>query len=155
MPEIGRRNYHIASARLFEDCNLIHDALALCKSLLKVRNRTLLIDVAAKNLPYFGSRHDEAFIWETHVKKARVERLKADASRRNAEPWLAFCYAILDDRFKSHFRRIASANGITFGMKLIEAARYEKLAKPRSPSWDVIDLPRDKVLRLTRDLEDI
>ena len=104
MPEIGRRNYHIASARLFEDCNLIHDALAFCKFLLKVRNRTLLIDVAAKNLPYFGSRHDEAFIWETHVKKARVERLKADASRRNAEPWLAFCYAMLDDRFKSHFR---------------------------------------------------
>jgi hypothetical protein len=46
-------------------------------------------------------------------------------------------------------------NGIRFGMKLIEAGRYEKLAKPRSPSWDVIDLPRDKVLQLTHDLEDI
>jgi uncharacterized membrane protein YgdD (TMEM256/DUF423 family) len=125
MPEIGRRNYHITAARLFEDCNLIHDALVLCKFLPKVRNRTLLIDVAGKNLPYFGSRHDKAFIWKTHLKKVRVERLKADARRRNAERWLAFCYTILDDRFKSHFRRIASVNGNTFGMELIEAARYE------------------------------
>lgn len=78
-----------------------------------------------------------------------------DASRKNAEPWVAFCYAILDDRFARHFRSIVAVNGIKFGMKLIEAARFEKLAKPRSPSWDVIDLARDQVLSLTHDLENL
>lgn len=155
MPEIGRRNYHIAATRLFENCSLVHNAVGLCKFLLHTKKRKLLLDVAGKNLPYFGHQHDEAFVWETHLKNARVQRLKTDASRANAEPWVAFCYAILDERFISHFRSIATVNGISFGMKLIEAERYEKFAKPRSPSWDVIDLPRDKVLQLTRDLEDV
>ena len=119
------------------------------------KKRRILIDVAGKNLPYYGSQHDEAFVWGTHLKSVRLQRLKTDASRRNAEPWMAFCYAILDERYVRNFRGIASVNGIRFGMKLIEAERYEKLANPRSPSWDVIDLPRDKVLQLTHDLEDI
>jgi hypothetical protein len=155
MPDIGRRNYHIAAARLFDNRSLVHDALRLCKFLLMVKNRKLFIDVAGKNLPYFGSQHDEAFVWETHLKSVRLQRLKTDASRNNAEPWMAFCYAILDERFLRHFRSITSVNGVSFGMKLIEAERYEKLAKPRSPSWDVIDLPRDKVLQLTHDLEEL
>lgn len=116
MPNIGRRNYHEAAERIFENRCLNHDALGLCKLLLMVKRRRILIDVAGKNLPYFGKHHDEAFIWGTHLKSARVQRLRTDASRNNAEPWMAFCYAILDERFRSHSRSIVSVSGISFGM---------------------------------------
>jgi hypothetical protein len=98
MPDIGRRNYHLAAARLFENRSLVHDELGLCKLLIMARSRRLLIDIAGKNLPYYGGQNDEAFVWETHLKSVRRQRLKTDASRRNAEPWMAFCYAILDER---------------------------------------------------------
>ena len=130
MPEIGRRNYNIAVARLFENSGLVHDALALCKFLIRLKGKPLLLDFAGKNLPYFGSRHDEAFVWETHLKKARVQRLRTDASRKNAEPWVAFCYAILDDRFARHFRSIVAVNGIKFGMNSLKLLNLRSSPNP-------------------------
>ena len=117
--------------------------------------RKIYIEIAGKNLPYFGTHGEAAFDWETYVRPERLEQIELQAKDFAAEPWLAFCYAILKPEYKWHFKTTATLDKIEFGARLIRTKDYRTHMKPRSPSWSVVDLPRQEVIRLTLDPKDI
>ncbi len=154
MAKIGRNKYHNAAKQLFDKLGYECKPLGLCELLIVKEGRKLYIDVAGKNLPYYGSDGREGFAWETFVNALRLDKIDNLASKYGAEPCIAFCYAILDDRFLKDFSFIVNIDGQNFGIKLITTKEYRKNMKPRSAaSWDVVDLPRELVTRITRDPE--
>jgi hypothetical protein len=154
MAKIGRNKYHNASEQIFKKVGYECKIIGLCKLLVIKDRRRLFIDVAGKNLPYYGSDGREGFAWETFIDATRLDKIDNLASKYDAEPWIAFCYAILDNRFFKDFSFIVSINGHNFGIKLITTKEYRKNMKLRSAgSWDVVDLQRDLVTRLTCDPE--
>lgn len=106
-------------------------------------------------LPYIGSHGEEAFPWETHMQPVRLDQIDLAAQSYAAEPWIAFCYAILKPEYKRYFSTTIALNNIDFGTKLIRTNSYRNLMTPRSPSWGVVNLPRDKVIQATYDPENI
>ncbi len=154
MAKIGRNKYHNASEQIFEKVGYEYKIIGLCELLVVKNGRRLFIDVAGKNLPYYGSDGREGFAWETFIDASRLDKIDNLSLKYNAEPWICFCYAILDDRFLKDFSFIISIDGQNFGIKLITTKEYRKNMKPRSAgSWDVVDLPRDLVTRITLDPE--
>jgi hypothetical protein len=117
----------------------------------------MYVDVAGKNLPYFDrDGQKQAFPWETHICPNRLKNVEAEAQRHKAEAWLAFCYAILSDQFKKCFKTIVNVQGRSFGAKLIRTSQYRKYMRPRSQSsWGVVELPRNDVVRVTSDPQDV
>jgi hypothetical protein len=156
MAKIGRDQYHKASEQIFGklgyDCKII----GLCELLVHKDERRLFVEVAGKNLPYYGSDGREGFAWETFINALRLDKIDNLALKYDAEPWIVFCYAILDDRFLNDFSCIVRINDHNFGIKMITSKDYRQNMKPRSEgSWDVVDLQRDLVTRLTCDPENV
>ena len=156
MPEIGRVLYLQAMERILEQVGYQYQNLDRGKILINKSGRKLYIEVAGKKLPYIGRSGKEAFPWETHIRPDRLNRIEMKAKNNEAESWIAFCYAILKDDYKSHFSPIVTLNGIDFGAKLIKISDYRNYMKPRSPdSWYAVCLPREKVTQITCDPESI
>jgi hypothetical protein len=155
MPKVGRKLYDEATKRILEEIKYKYQNLGLGKILINKNGRTLYIEVAGKNLPYFGSSGKEAFSWETHIQPDRLDKIELKAKEYGAESWIVFCYAILKDEYKHHFSTIVTLDGTDFGAKLIKTNNYRNYMKPRSASWSVVDLPRKKVTQITCDPEDI
>ena len=118
MAKIGRNKYHNASKQIFEkvgyDCRII----GLCDLLVVKEDRRLFIDVAVKNLPYYGNDGREGFAWETFINGLRLDKIYDLALKYDAN-LCSFYYAILDDRFMKDFSHIVNIDGQNFGIKLI------------------------------------
>ena len=155
MPVIGRRRYHNAMIELCKAAGVKVEEISLCRLLLEAYKKRLLLDVAGKNLPYYGRRGQKAFFWETHIRPERVGTLEAAASQAGAEPWFAFCYAVFEHDLERHFRTIVKIDEVAFGTRLIGAGEYREHMQPRSPSWGEVELPRKRVLELTIDPSDL
>jgi len=155
MPKIGRKQYHKAIVRILGKVGYKYQTLGLGKILIDKNGRVIYVEVAGKNLPYFGNYGEEIFPWETYVNSKRLDRIESGARIYGAESWIVFCYAILKDIYKRDFRTIVTLNKIEFGGKFVKTLDYRNHMKPRSPSWSVVDLPREKVLQITCDPEDI
>ena len=156
MLRIGRKLYHQAMERILEKVGYQYQNLGLGKTLINKSGRKLYVEVAGKNLPYFGSYGQEAFSWETHIQPNRLDKIERGAKRYYAEGWIAFCYAILKDEYKQYFSTIVTLEGREFGAKLITTSNYRKYMNPRSPSsWGAVDLPRERVTQITCDPENI
>jgi len=123
-----------------------------CKLLaIKGANR-IYIDVAGKNLPYFGRNGQEAFFWETYIQEDRLTRIEKEAASWGAEGWLAFCYMILDDRLRDNFKTIVEVQDRSFGAKMIKTTEYQKHMRDRAPdTYRVVDSLRKLVLQVTSD----
>jgi len=87
--------------------------------------------------------------------RSERRRIEMEAEKYGAESWIAFCYAIFKEEYKHHFSVIVTLNGIDFGAKFIKTSNYRNHMKSRSPSWAVVDLPREKVIQITCDVENI
>jgi hypothetical protein len=155
MPRIERELYHQAVRKILDKVRYQYRTIGIGKILINKDRRKLYINVAGKNLPYFDRHGKEAFPWETYIQPERLSRIEREADKYDAESWIAFCYAILKDEYKNNFNTIVNLNGIDFGVKLIKTTEFRKYMKPRSPSWSVVDLPRDKVTLITCDIETI
>ena len=155
MPEIGRRLYHEAMVRMIDEVGYQTRALSPCKFLVEKGARRLYIDVAGKNLPYLGHRGEEVFPWETALHPDRLDRIDAEAATHDAEGWIALCYAILSESYLSSFSTIVTVDGTQFGARLLTVGKYRDRMKPRSPSWAVVDLPREDMPEITHLLEEV
>src|SRR5688572_1816811 len=100
MSRISRVSYVGAASQLLQGAGFKVDAVADGKLLAMKDKRTLFVDVAGKNLPYRGSMGSSCFEWETWIAPARLDRLEQDAANSKAEPWLAFCYAIIENQYR-------------------------------------------------------
>jgi len=156
MAKIGRNTYHNASEQIFDKIGYEVKNIGLCELLVVKEGRRLFINIAGKNLPYYGSDGREGFAWETFIDATRLDKIDDLALKYDAEPWIGFCYAILDERFLKDFSFIISIDGQNFGIKLMATKEYKKNMKPRSAgSWDVVDLTRDLVTQITCDPENV
>jgi len=155
MPEIGRNAYHEAMEKILKSVGYKYQKIGVGKILIYKDTRKIYVDIAGKNLPYLGKYGEEAFPWETHIQPNRLDKIEREAEKYNAESWIAFCYAILKGKYKPHFSTLVTLNGINFGAKFIKTDNYRNHMKPRSPSWAVVDLPREKVVQITCDVEKI
>jgi len=155
MPRIERNIYHQAMLTIIREVGYRYQDLGLGKLIVIKNERKIYIEIAGKNLPYFGINGEEAFAWETYIRPERLVQINSRAKDFIAEPWLAFCYAILNTEYKLHFKTIVTLDKIEFGVRLIRTSNYSSHMKLRSPSWSVVDLPRKEVIRLTCDPEDI
>jgi hypothetical protein len=156
MQSIGRANYSSAAIKLLEHASFSVKELGTCRLIADKGRRRLYIDIAGKRLPYHGKNGQPAFPWETHVKPDRLERIRIDANNRGTEPWIGFCYAILDAGFESDFQTTIELASLKFGLKLISVEDYLKSSRSRSPtSWDAVELPRTRVTQITLDPAEI
>lgn len=161
MPEIGGTQYDEATERILGKWYDYQTVGARTRNrkfrgiIIDKKGRKIYLEVAGKNLPYLGSHGEEAFPWETYLEADRLNRIEATARKHDAESWIAFCYAILKDKYKGDFQTITTFNEIEFGVKLIKTQDYRNHMKSRSPSWLRVDLPREKVLQITCDPENI
>ena len=155
MPIVGRRLYHEATELILNTVGLKCLRQKLGNILVQKYDRNLFINIAGKNLPYYGRDGRHAFLWETHVNPNRLATIEKESRRLKAEPWVVFCYAIFDNMFKKDFSTIITLNDIFFGAKLISVENFRKHMQPRSPSWGAVELPRKKVLKLTLEPNDI
>lgn len=155
MPDVGRRLYHNALEMILSTANYKISRIKLGNILAWKNNRTFFFNIAGKNLPYYGRNGKEAFPWETHINPNRLDKIVVDSQKYEAEPWIAFCYAILDNKYKKYFSTIISMNNFQFGARLISVDDFRKNMQPRSPSWGVVELPRKKALQYTLEPKDI
>lgn len=156
IPIIGRNAYHNAMEKILDTAGYTYQKMKLGKILIYKNGRKIYIDIAGKNLPYlFGSNRKAEFPWETHIRPNRLDKIEIEAGKYLAESWIVFCYAILKEEYKQHFSTIIRLNGIDFGAKFIKTNSYQKHRKRRSPSWERVDLPREKVLQITCNVEEI
>ncbi len=149
MSRISRTTYVDAALQLLEGAGFKVSRAAGGRLLAKKGVRTLFVDVAGKNLPYRGNDGSSCFAWETWIAPARLDRLEQDAANNKAEPWLAFCYAIIEDQYRTQVGATVALDGVEFGARLIAAARFRAHMVDRSPSWGEVNLPREEVLHLT------
>ena len=156
MPRIPRQLYHNAMVNILEANGFRLKRCGFCKLLaIKGANR-IYIDVAGKNLPYFGRHGQEEFFWETYIQEDRLTRIEKEAASYGAEGWLAFCYYILDDRLRDNFKTIVEVQDRSFGAKMIKTTEYRKHMRDRAPdTYRVVDLPRKLVLQVACDPEDV
>ena len=147
---VSRQTYHVAAVSLLEEAGFDTTRLGVGKLLAKSNSRLLYIDVAGKYLPYYGSKGQKAFPWETHVANKRLETIEQKAKHFKAEPWLCLCYFIRDPEYKKDFGNLTELATGVFGIKLICVEEYKSNMQPRSKnSWDVVELPRKEVVKLT------
>lgn len=92
---------------------------------------------------------------EPHLQLSRLDRIEEEAAGWGAESWIAFCYVILKGHYEEHFSTIVTLDGMRFGAKLIRTSHFRSNMRPRSPSWQAVDLPRESVIELTCDLENV
>lgn len=153
MPRIGRDKYHKATSNILTCLGFEIKRIKLCKFLAtNDRNERLFIDVAGKNLPYYGSKGQVAFPWETHIKAERLDRIQHEASLLKAKPYLAYCYCILESSFRDHFQTVTKIETTEFGLKVISVSDFKDHMQARSPnSWVAVELPRRKVLNYAID----
>lgn len=81
----------------------------------------------------------------------RLDRVELTSREFNSEPWIGFCYAILDNKYRKDFVTTISMQDFLFGARLISIEDFRKNMQPRSPSWGQVELPREKTLQLTID----
>ena len=149
-----RIKYQQATEQILIKLKYQYKIIKQCEFLLAIDRRKIFIDIAGKQLPYYGSDGREGFAWETFIKSSRLDKIEKTATFYGAEAWLGFCYEILDNRFRGNFSSIANLDGHYFGIKLIKTNDFRNYMKPRSASsWDVVDLPRDIVTEITCDPE--
>ena len=151
MPRIGRRLYQEAVEKIFFQVGYKYSSIDLGNILVEINDRRLYVNVAGKNLPYT----DRSFPWETHIRPGRLDDIEVNAKKFEAEPWIAFCYYILENSYRKSFSPLISLDEKYFGVKLITVKDYRKNMRPRSPSWGEVDLPRDVVPLITFDPLDI
>jgi len=147
MPRIERRLYHEAMEKILSLTRYKHRTINLGNILVHKKDRKLYVNIAGKNLPYT----DRSFPWETHIRAGRLDDIENYASEYEAEPWIAFCYYVLENSYRKDFTPLISIDKKYFGAKFITVKNYRANMQPRSPSWGEVDLPREKVLRLTLD----
>jgi len=156
MPRISRRLYQNAMVSILNTVGFRVEICDFCKLLATKDNIKSYINVAGKNLPYFGRNGQEAFFWETYVERKRLDRIDREAALYRATGWLGFCYVILDDIFKDQFKTTVKIQDRSFGAKLIKTTKYREHMRNRAPdTYGVVDLPRNLVLQITRDPTDI
>jgi len=148
---IPTRLYYQAANELLQKAGFLTRSVAPGKILITKSGQTLYVDIAGKNLPYHGRNGLPCFEWETWIAPDRLERLEVNAASYGAEPWLAFCYAVLEQKYERHFAKIGVIANQRFGLKLISAQEYRDRMVPRSPSWGEVNLPRERVTQLTLD----
>jgi hypothetical protein len=154
MARVSRTKYHQATEQILRELKYPHSILKQCQFLINIDNRNIFIDIAGKQLPYYGSDGREGFAWETFIGGSRLDKIDKEAGNYGAEAWIAFCYEIVDSKFRNNFTTIVNLDGHFFGLKLIKTSEFRKYMKPRSASsWDVVDLPRDIVTGITCDPE--
>jgi len=153
--KISRQTYQIATKQLLEKAGFEVKSLGTGKIRVRKNSRSLYIDIAGKYLPYFGENGKQVFPWETHIKALRLNRTEDVATKLGCEPWICFCYCILDDKFKRDFANITKVGDKIFGIKLISLNNYKSNMRPRSNSWDVVELSREKVPQLTKEANNI
>ncbi len=132
---IPTRLYYQAANELLQKAGFLTRSVAPGKILITKSGQTLYVDIAGKNLPYHGRNGLPCF----------------EAASYGAEPWLAFCYAVLEQKYERHFAKIGVIANQRFGLKLISAQEYRDRMVPRSPSWGEVNLPRERVTQLTLD----
>jgi hypothetical protein len=153
---ISRSTYQVASTELLRKEGFETGSVRPGKVLAKKSGRSLYIDIAGKYLPYFGSRGEERFPWETHLRRDRLSRIERAAKELGAEPWLCFCYFIRDSKYELNFDNRTRLRTNVFGVRLISVHDYRSHMRSRSPrSWDVVELPRKEVLKLTIGASDV
>jgi hypothetical protein len=155
MSRISRATYVRAASDLLQGAGFTIDVAAHRRLLARKDGRTLLIDVAGKNLPYRGSDGSTSFEWETWIAPARLDRLERDGANAKADPWFAFCYAIVENEYRSSFGATVTLGDSEFGARLISAGDFRAHMVPRSPSWGEVNLPRKEVVHLTSEPQHI
>jgi len=145
--------YHEAAIGLLSQVGCQCSTINSGNLFVQKNRRNLYINIAGKKLPYYGRDGRPAFPWETHIKPNRLDKIEKEAKKYNAEPWLAFCYAIFDEKYLRNFTHTVKINNISFGIRLIGTSDFKQAMKPRSPSWVAVDLPRKQVLNLTYDID--
>ena len=155
MPRISRRVYQNAIVRILNSFGFETKEIALAKLLALRKTKIMYIDVAGKNFPYFGRNGQRVFLWETHIKPDRLDKIERAANKYGGEPWLAFSYWILDVEVEHEFSTIVTIKDKKFGAKFIKTSDYRKHMQPRSPSWSEIELPRRIVTQITLDPEQL
>lgn len=156
MALIGRQSYHAAAVTLLRNVGFTIEPVSTCKIIANRGPKKLYIDIAGKNLPYFGADGQEAFLWETHVQPSRLDNVTTKAMSYGAEPWLGFCYAILNSQFESEFEATVEIARTKFGLKLISIDDFRKHGRARSEySWGKMELPRERVTQITKDPKDV
>jgi len=151
-----RRKYQQATEEIFKKLKYQYRIVRECEFLIDKDGRKIFIDIAGKQLPYYGKDKREGFVWETFIDAARLDKIEKIAAKNGSEAFIGFCYEISDDRFLTNFASVADLDGCNFGVKLIKTSNFRKYMKPRSASsWDVVDLPRDIVTKITCDPENL
>jgi hypothetical protein len=156
MARIGRSLYHSALIKIINNIGYQVDILKTGRVIIYKDNRKIYTDMSGRNLPYYGSDGRQAFPWETYIKLERLDNIEREAKEYGAEGWMAYCYAILSDNYYSYFSTTVIKKDWMFGAKFIDIASFRRYAQKRSPhSWDVIDLPKEKVPLITVDPEEL
>lgn len=147
-----RTKYHQATEEILKNLKYQYTIITQCKFLINKDGRKIFVDIAGKQLPYYGRDGREGFAWETFIDASRLDKIERIASNHGAEAFIGFCYEISDGRFLEKFTSVADLDGHNFGIRLISTGDFRKYMKPRSASsWDVVDLPRDIVTEITCD----
>lgn len=154
MIKIGRGRYHQAMERIFRKVGYSFQVLSLGKILINKQGRKIYVLIAGKKLPY-DTIYGEGFPWETHMRPETLKMFENEARQYGAESWIAFCYAILNDKYKDDFSVIVTLDGIEYGTRMIKTSDFWKSAQRRSLSWRKVDLPREKVVQITHNPEEI
>lgn len=149
MARIDRSAYVEAASRLLQAAGFRVRTEKGGRLLGTKADRLVLVDVAGKNLPYTGKNGKGCFAWETWLQPSRLTRLENDASVHSAEPWIGYCYVILDEAYKAALVPTVKVGSREFGLRLITPKSFRAAMTPRSPSWGEMNLPRDQVLTLT------
>jgi hypothetical protein len=155
MPRFSRTLYQNAVEKVLDKYNFKTKELSLAKLLAVKDSRLIYIDVAGKNFPYKGGNDEDAFLWETHIKPERLTKIEREAKNHAAEPWIAFSYIILNQKYEQNFKVLVHIADKVFGVKFIDTAKFGANKQPRSPAWEAIELPRKLVAKLTIEADEL
>ena len=109
-------------------------------------NGKFLIDIKGKKFPYGRSS-----FWENWIKTDDITGLKLWATHFNAFiPLLVYPYLLMDKSYEREFTDIFEFKRHTYGVVAIELSMYYVNAKPRSPKWDAISVPKEKFKTITK-----
>jgi hypothetical protein len=152
MGGLTRRTYITAVTSLLEQVGYEVNEMSGGRLVARNKQQLLLIDPVGKKLPYQGKNGQECFEWETWIDPDRIDRLEVLARSIDADPWFAFCYALMHPRYEADFDALATIGGLNFGVRAISSASFRKSMVARSPSWAKVNLPREAVINLTFDI---
>lgn len=148
MVRISRQIYHDTVCKILRSEGFELDQLSLGSIVGVKEGDRFHFDVVGKNLPYIADGKS-IFVWETHVRPDRLERDKKIAQKNHCVSWLALCYIILEAKYQQYFDILIRKERNLLGARFIQTNSYIKNMQSRSPSWDVVELPREKVQSLT------